>query len=79
MSTNIEMQNVSRSAANRSPTNAGGKDLLTTPQKLGPGSQSQAELKIDETTTQKKKKVKKPLGEGEEFVDYKFYPREDGT
>ena len=79
MSTNIEMQNVSRSAANRSPTNAlDKKNLLQTPQKLGPGSQSQADLKIEETTT-KKKKVKKPLGEGEEFVDYKFYPREDGT
>lgn len=37
-----------------------------------------ADIKIDDTTA-KKKKIKKPLGEGEEFVDYKFLPQPDGT
>jgi|TARA_B110000285_G_scaffold215544_1_gene262008 hypothetical protein len=43
------------------------------------GTQSQAEIKIEESSTIKKKKVKRQLGEGEEFVDYKFVPRGDGT
>lgn len=78
MSNNIEMQNVSR--ANQSPQNVSNADkaLLSTPTKVM--AQSAAEIKLgDDTSAKKKKKVKRPLQEGEEFVDYKMVKRPDGT